>query len=84
MKKIREWMDRLPETVTVTWREGMLAMLVCLLAGIIVGMICSPRKNVMIGSHNGNYGTNPGQDDGEAESDEADLDEIYNSEEERA
>ncbi|MCI8390867.1 MAG: hypothetical protein HFI35_09355 [Roseburia sp.] len=84
MKKVREWMDRLPETVTVTRREGMLAMLVCLLAGIIVGMICSPRKNVMMGSYNGHFGTNPDRDDGETESDEADPGEEYNSEKERA
>ena len=58
--------------------------LVCLLAGSIVGMSCSPRKNVMMGSYNGHFGTNPDRDDGETESDEVDPGEEYNSEKERA
>lgn len=83
MKKIREWMDRLPETVTVTWREGLLIMLVCLFAGMIAGMLCSPRKNVMVGSYNGHFGTNPGCGDGTEEPDDADPGE-NNDEKERA
>lgn len=54
MKKITEWTKQFPETVTVTWREGVLVALVCLLAGIVAGMLCSPRRCTMIASHNGN------------------------------
>lgn len=37
-----------------TGREILLAGAVVFLTGIVLGMIFSPRKNQMIGSHNGN------------------------------
>ncbi len=43
----------LSDTKTMSKKEFLLIMAVCLLGGLIIGMFTSPRKNVSIGSHNG-------------------------------
>ncbi len=35
-------------------REYVLTLTVCILAGLVIGMLISPKKRVMIGSNNGN------------------------------
>ncbi len=54
MKKFKEYLAAIPEQVTVTRMEGILIVTICALAGVIIGMLCSPRKNVKvkIGSEN--------------------------------
>ena len=47
--------ESLLEEKTMTKKEWLLTIAVAVLAGIVVGMLTSPRKNVMIASHNGNY-----------------------------
>lgn len=58
MKKWKEAWLSLSETVTVTKLDGLLTVAVAALAGIIVGMLCSPRKNVKFGCNNGNHTEN--------------------------
>ena len=43
----------LTETKTMTKKEWLLTLAVCILSGIVLGMLVSPRKQVTIGSHNG-------------------------------
>lgn len=52
MKKIKEFWATLPETVTVTRLDGILIVTICALAGVIIGMLCSPRKVISIGCGN--------------------------------
>ena len=35
-------------------REFLLTLAVCILGGMVFGMLFSPRKNMVIGSNNGN------------------------------
>lgn len=41
-------------------REAVLFAICTFLAGLVVGMICSPRKNQTFGSYNGNFGDSDG------------------------
>lgn len=54
MKKLKELWNSVPDPVSVTRLDGMLIILVSLLTGVIVGMLCSPRKNAKYGCGNGN------------------------------
>ena len=51
----------LEEIITVGKREFLLIAAVCVLGGMVLGLIFSPRKWIMIGSNNGN---NNGNDSG--------------------
>ncbi|GFI18581.1 MAG: hypothetical protein HFI43_03990 [Lachnospiraceae bacterium] len=44
----------LPETTSMSRREFLLTLAVCILGGMVFGMLFSPRKNMVIGSNNGN------------------------------
>ena len=52
MKKLKELWKTMPETVTVTRLDGILIVTICALAGVIIGMLCSPRKVISIGCGN--------------------------------
>jgi len=52
----------LTETKVMTKKEFLLVVTVCVLGGIVVGMLTSPRKNVTIGSNNGNNNGSYNQD----------------------
>lgn len=71
--KIKTFWDSLDVTVAASKRELFLGMTTCVLSGLVVGMLISPKKNVTVGSHNGcnnsgNGCTNSGAPDtGEAE-----------------
>lgn len=54
MRKLKEFWMSLPETVTFTRREGVLIVTISTLIGIILGMLCSPRKDARYGCNNGN------------------------------
>lgn len=56
--------ESLHEEKTMTKKEWLLTIAVIALAGIVFGMLASPRKNMTIGSHNGN---NCGNNTGESE-----------------
>lgn len=54
MKKLKELWMTLPEVITVTRREGVMLVTISTLIGVILGMLCSPRKNARYGCNNGN------------------------------
>lgn len=57
--------ESLTETTSISKREFLLTIAVCILGGIVFGLLFSPRKNTMIGSNNGNNsGNNSGSNNG--------------------
>lgn len=68
MKKLKEFWSTLPENVTFTRLDGFLIIAISVLAGVIIGMLCSPRKSITAGCGNGpttinNLGTEEEDDD---------------------
>lgn len=61
-KKWNELQILLEEMKTMKKREYFLTLAVCVLSGLVIGMLMSPKKKVMIGSNNGNnnVGSLPG------------------------
>ena len=57
-EKLKLFKESLTETTTVSKREFLLTAAVCILGGIVLGILFSPRKYVMIGSQNGNNSAN--------------------------
>ncbi len=52
----------LTEVKTMSKKEWLLMLAVCVLGGIVLGMLLSPRKSITIGSHNGNNNGSNNQD----------------------
>ena len=75
--KIRAFWNSLDKRITVNKRELFLGMTCCTLAGILTGMLLSPKKTATIGSNNGNNNTGnsagsaPAKDDDAAAEEEA-------------
>ena len=62
--------SNMDEERIMTKRELFLTVTTCTLAGILLGILFSPKKKTMIGSHNGCYnGTYPGEDKEDADTD---------------
>mgnify|MGYP001068735878 CR=1 FL=1 len=57
-EKWQEFQVTLEEITTLSKREYLLTLSVCLLSGLVIGMLVSPKKRIMIGSHNGNNNGN--------------------------
>ncbi len=57
-EKWQELQAVLEEMATIKKREYVLTLAVCILSGLVIGMLVSPRKKIMIGSHNGNNSGN--------------------------
>ncbi len=53
-EKWNELQTVLEEMKTIKKREYFLTLAVCILSGLVLGMLLSPKKRVMIGSNNGN------------------------------
>ena len=53
-EKWEAWKETLEDSVVMSKREFLLTIAVCILGGIVYGMLTSPRKNMTVGSHNGN------------------------------
>lgn len=53
-KKWKEFKESLNENVIHNKREYLLILAVCILGGILFGMIITPKKAMTIGSYNGN------------------------------
>ena len=49
-----EFKATLTDVTSMSKKEFLLTMAVCVLGGIVFGMLFSPRKSMIIGSHNGN------------------------------
>lgn len=67
MKRMREFFSDLSGTIAVTKLDGVLIVAVSALAGMILGMLCSPRKTTRWYNgnqiyHNGEEGKLPGND----------------------
>ena len=56
-KKLEIFWSSLECTILVNKRELVLGVAACTLAGVLAGILLSPRKTVTIGSHNGNNNT---------------------------
>lgn len=56
--------ESLSDVQMMSKREFLLTIAVCILGGIVFGMLVSPRKNMVVGSNNGNNSgnTNKGND----------------------
>ena len=52
-EKIKACWKSLDRRIIVNQRELVLGLAVCTLAGIVTGIMLSPKKNVTIGSNNG-------------------------------
>ncbi len=62
-EKWKEWTKTLSDSQIMSKREFLLTIAVCVLGGIVFGMLCSPKKSIVIGSNNGNNSGNCAQDD---------------------
>lgn len=64
------WKEELDDVTTMSRREFLLTVAVCILGGIVLGFVFSPRRETTIGSYNGNnnngeFGTSDEKDDDE-------------------
>lgn len=50
--------ESLTETTSMSKKEFLLTITVCILGGIVFGLMFSPRKHTVIGSNNGNNSGN--------------------------
>lgn len=53
MKKMKEYLASMSETVSMTRKEQTLALVIAMLSGCILGMLISPRKSICCGNGNG-------------------------------
>ncbi len=58
MKKLKAFWEDLNKNIVVRKRELVLGVALGAVSGMVLGMLCSPRKNVTIGSHNWGNGCN--------------------------
>lgn len=59
LSQVQSFWDSLDVNVVVNKRELVLGLTTCVLSGLVVGMLVSPKKNVTIGSHNGCNNSSP-------------------------
>ena len=62
-EKWKLFKESLTETTSMSKREFLLTIAVCILGGIVFGLLFSPRKNTMIASNNGNNNGNNNEND---------------------
>ena len=74
-EKIQDCWKSLNRTIIVNQRELVLGVAACTLAGIVAGMLFSPRKNVTMGSYNSGNGAVVNATAGEEEPEEAEEEE---------
>ena len=53
-EKWKEWTASLTDPQIMSKKEFLLTVAVCVLGGIVFGMLFSPKKTTVIGSNNGN------------------------------
>lgn len=58
MCKLKKFVETLTEETTMNKKEYVLTMTTCLLGGLVIGMLCSPRKYTKIGCENGSNNSN--------------------------
>ena len=52
MNRIKDFWNSLNENITVNRRELVLGIAACTLAGVVIGMLMAPPKDITIGSGN--------------------------------
>ena len=57
LTKLQTIWKELDKRILVNQRELVLGVAACTLAGVLTGILLSPKKSVTIGSHNGNNNT---------------------------
>ena len=57
-KKLEKFWNSLDRAILVNKRELVLGIAACTLAGVVAGILLSPRKTVTIASNNGNNNAN--------------------------
>lgn len=53
MKKIKNYLEFMSETVSITRKEQTLVLALAMLAGCVLGMLISPRKSIYNANGNG-------------------------------
>lgn len=61
IQEMKEFWRGLNRPILVNQRELVLGIAACTLAGMLAGILLSPKKDVTIGSHNGNNNGNNNQ-----------------------
>ena len=61
-EKWKEWTASLTDPQIMSKKEFLLTVAVCVLGGIVFGMLFSPKKTTVIGSNNGNNSGNYAKD----------------------
>ena len=74
-EKIQDCWKSLNRPIIVNQRELVLGVAACTLAGIVAGMLFSPRKNVTMGSYNSGNGAVVNATTGEEEAEEVEEEE---------
>ena len=67
-EKIKEFKESLTDIIFINKKEYLLTLAVCTLAGLLLGIIFSPKGDTTLGSFNGN--NNNGSIDGDQDEDE--------------
>lgn len=67
IRKMKAFWTSLDGTTVISKRELFLEIVVCALAGLVLGMIFTPRKITTIGSNNSGNGCNNGNGENEDE-----------------
>lgn len=62
IKKMKAFWTSLDGTTVISKRELFLEIAACALAGLVLGMIFTPKKTVTIGSNNSGNGCHNGND----------------------
>lgn len=60
LRKLEKTWKDLDRSIIVNKRELVLGITACTLAGIVLGVFLSPRKNLTFGSYNGSHNTTSG------------------------
>ncbi|WP_286082648.1 hypothetical protein [Parablautia intestinalis] len=71
-EKWESFKETLDDVKSMSKREFLLIIAVCILGGIVFGMLFSPRKSVMLGSYNGS--NNKGKDNNSLKEEDEILD----------
>ena len=67
IKKMKNFWTSLEGTTVISRRELFLEIVVCTLAGILLGIIFTPKKTTIIGSNNSGNGCNNGNESADDE-----------------
>ena len=81
LTKLQTIWKELDKRILVNQRELVLGVAACTLAGVLTGILLSPKKTTTIGSNNGNYNTGNSATAAAADEDESNGGDEINDEE---